>query len=141
MSSKVLRGNLVQWIEEGRPFVPIQSEVATSPLRCPSYSDLGSPLAVRLRNGSFVFAAADQLTTINLDTVSTRTHGPCVKTRCHYWEESCQLGAKIAEISELCELTATVDTSKCPIRATCRWFAENGQSACIGCTHADYQMR
>lgn len=54
----------------------------------------------------------------------------CAQSGCGQWSQGgCRLGRDIAA-----KLKPVVDTAPaCTIRATCRWFAENGVSACLRC--------
>ena len=60
-----------------------------------------------------------------------RFAGPCVKGDCHNWgEDRCQL---IHQILRTRPVDATTELVPCPIRATCRWFAQTGREACAAC--------
>lgn len=54
----------------------------------------------------------------------------CAQSKCGQWNRGgCRLGRDIAA-----RLQPVVDTAPaCAIRSTCRWFAENGVSACVRC--------
>ncbi|NDA80814.1 MAG: hypothetical protein EBX92_06800 [Actinobacteria bacterium] len=54
----------------------------------------------------------------------------CVNAACSHWSiSSCRLGWSVSSVS------IAVDRSEdsCPIREKCRWFVENGISACQVC--------
>jgi hypothetical protein len=59
-----------------------------------------------------------------------RFSGKCVGSACgQFGDGQCQLGKTITQM-----LAPTVDElPACTIRATCRWFAENGRDACLRC--------
>lgn len=54
----------------------------------------------------------------------------CEKARCtHFDGEQCQLGKRVAQ-----QIEPVVDElPPCQIRATCRWFAEQGRAVCLRC--------
>jgi hypothetical protein len=54
----------------------------------------------------------------------------CEEHRCtHYDGTHCRLGERVAR-----QLEPVVDTlPPCQIRATCRWFAEQGRAVCLRC--------
>lgn len=52
----------------------------------------------------------------------------CAGSACHYWESGCRLGRDVAALADTAE-----DLPACGIRATCRWFAQEGPHACSGC--------
>lgn len=67
---------------------------------------------------------------------SYRFAGPCVTSRCGFWTgDRCGLGARLAET--YAEVADPEDSPlpRCAVRATCRWFAEQGRSACAACRH------
>ena len=59
-----------------------------------------------------------------------RFTGACAQSGCGQWSQGgCRLGRDIAA-----RMKPVVDAAPaCTIRATCRWFAENGVSACLRC--------
>ncbi len=59
-----------------------------------------------------------------------RIAAPCETTACPHFEgERCTLATKVAEV-----LPAAVDTlAPCPVRRTCRWFAQEGREICRRC--------
>ncbi len=59
-----------------------------------------------------------------------RFSAPCAKSSCGQWNDGgCRLGKDIAE-----KLAPVVDVAPaCKLRATCRWFDENGVAACLRC--------
>jgi len=64
---------------------------------------------------------------------SSRYAGPCVSSSCSNWSDGCQLGRRIA-------LLGHEDGEACAIAENCRWFAENGASACNTCKMITYSM-
>ena len=59
-----------------------------------------------------------------------RFSGKCANSGCGQWKDGgCRLGKDITE-----KLAPVVQTAPaCSIRATCRWFEENGVQACLRC--------
>lgn len=59
-----------------------------------------------------------------------RFSAPCANSGCGQWREGgCGLGKAILE-----QLQPVVDVAPaCTLRATCRWFAENGKASCLRC--------
>jgi hypothetical protein len=59
-----------------------------------------------------------------------RIRGRCAQGGCvHYADHCCTLGRKIAELPH----QGPAKLPPCAIRSTCRWFAEQGKSACQRC--------
>ncbi|HEY6744612.1 MAG TPA: hypothetical protein VI357_02725 [Mycobacteriales bacterium] len=59
-----------------------------------------------------------------------RFAAPCIDNRCrHFAESRCQLAAKIVEILP----SDTAGLPACHIRHRCRWFQQEGRSACSRC--------
>jgi hypothetical protein len=138
---------LTLWYRHGRPRLEpkTRSGVELS-CQCPSYSSdrHGAPLAVRTRSGDLKFWDHSTEEERN-EATSMRLHGPCVRQRCHYWADSCQLGVLLTQTFEE---SADADPkapsnwvpTQCPIRSTCRWHLENGETACSACFYVDYLM-
>ncbi len=59
-----------------------------------------------------------------------RFAAPCANKGCGQWREGgCGLGKAIID-----QLKPVVDVAPaCTLRATCRWFAENGTASCLRC--------
>ena len=59
-----------------------------------------------------------------------RFAAPCANKGCGQWKEGgCGLGREIIK-----RLQPVVDVAPaCTLRATCRWFAENGTASCLRC--------
>ena len=59
-----------------------------------------------------------------------RFSAPCANSGCGQWRDGgCGLGKAILE-----QLKPVVDVAPaCTLRATCRWFAENGTQSCLRC--------
>ena len=71
------------------------------------------------------------LRTAPLDPTSVlRVAAPCATHACPHFEgNKCTLSAKIVNL-----LPAAVDgLAPCPIRKSCRWFAEHGKDICLRC--------
>lgn len=59
----------------------------------------------------------------------------CVTSRCIHWSVNhCHLGHVISDL----EIDQIEALEECPIRINCRWFAENGSSACRSCPWIGY---
>ncbi len=59
-----------------------------------------------------------------------RIAGPCVRERCkNFGGETCHLGRVVAA-----EQHAAYEPPACTIRARCRWWHQEGPSACSGCS-------
>lgn len=141
MTTHDLIRDLGSWIRSGRPNVEPLVAPSGDPRTCPSYPDAQSGTAFAVRKADGVLRFIDEHTPADVErpTTPVRSYGPCLKIRCVYWSGHCSLGAQIAEISIRRALTDTTSASKaCPIRGTCRWYAENGATACAGCLLADY---
>lgn len=64
-----------------------------------------------------------------------RLSGPCIRSACDSWTSGgCRWGRAIASVGSG---HAEVPVS-CPIRGTCRWIAENGDSVCRVCPKLAY---
>ncbi len=58
-----------------------------------------------------------------------RMAGRCVKGACPHWMGSCALGHVVAEVG------VNIPTKQqCTISRNCRWYLENGSSACGPCS-------
>ena len=74
---------------------------------------------------------AEVIGALQVDPVSVfRFSAQCETTRCAQFDgHACGLGKRIVE-----GLSPIVDAlPPCQIRATCRWYAENGSAACLRC--------
>ena len=141
MNPHEITSELTQWLALGRPHVAPYMAPAQGPRTCPSYPEKGRAFAARLRSGELVFLDPADSCEARADTVSTRAHGPCVTSRCAYWSGNCQLGAMITAVAIRTSRTdPTATVRSCPISSSCRWLAENGSAACLGCIEADYFM-
>jgi|LauGreDrversion4_2_1035121.scaffolds.fasta_scaffold119681_4 hypothetical protein len=58
-----------------------------------------------------------------------RLAGRCVKGACPHWMGSCALGHIVAEVG-----VNMPTRQQCTISKTCRWYLENGSSACGPCS-------
>jgi len=139
-----LCGALSNWHDLGRPHVPSLRGKASGHRTCPSYpaDSGGTTLANRTADGGLQFIK-DPPSHAPCDAAGpVRLSGPCITTGCGYWREGCQLGAILARAA--CSggraQIPTPSVSSCPIRATCRWVAENGLAACVACASVDYYM-
>lgn len=114
-------------------------------MMCPSYPSAAARLELgRKSTSGFVEfyetpvellptkkAGAAQFDPVHHD--SSRYAGPCVSTACSNWSDGCQLGRQIAQSGQ-------GEGEKCAIAVTCRWFVENGASACNACRTFTYSM-
>lgn len=73
--------------------------------------------------------------TAEADMETVRLAGACIKCHCVFWNERCELGKSIAQTATRLRLT---QLPQCSIRRHCRWYAENGRSACGGCALVRY---
>ena len=65
-----------------------------------------------------------------------RFSGPCMEHRCVQWQGEPGAGHCGLIDRALVELGITKDAEtlpRCSIRATCRWFAQRGRTACAAC--------
>lgn len=139
-SAIVARG-VSEWNARGRPRIHRPVVAAPGPRACPSYPPGG---------GGRVFARVDdEGGMVFVDSPvcepdgNQRFVGPCVSTRCEFWDGHCQLGMLVAlsvtvERGVLDTGFASRATLSCPVRTTCRWLAENGEDACSGCQDVTY---
>jgi hypothetical protein len=66
---------------------------------------------------------------------TTRFFGSCVKESCEHWSgRTCNLGHAVSQIHVRIESSP----SNCPIRSSCRWRAENGDTVCSVCPAVRY---
>lgn len=117
----------------------VTSQVWTCPSAQPDMTDAkvfgvldGSPEEPRiayLRADAAV--GAEAIAALPVDPVSVfRFSARCETSRCAQFDgHACGLGKRIVE-----GLSPVVDALPlCQIRATCRWYAENGSAACLRC--------
>ena len=74
---------------------------------------------------------ADVIADLQVDPVSVfRFSAQCETSRCAQFDgHACGLGKRIVD-----GLSPVVDAlPPCQVRATCRWYAENGSAACLRC--------
>ncbi|NJP32065.1 hypothetical protein HCJ94_08770 [Micromonospora sp. HSS6-12] len=65
-----------------------------------------------------------------------RLAGPCVTAKCGFWTgDHCGLGERLVASYQETAAPAETDLPRCAIRRTCRWYAEQGRSACAACSH------
>lgn len=65
----------------------------------------------------------------------SRILGECVNTKCAYYETYCSLGVMVAEASKWAVTNGLHVRSACSLKWECRWYSENGLSACQLCPH------
>jgi hypothetical protein len=90
----------------------------------------GEPRVAYLREP--VAVTADLLSrTVPVDPLSVlRVSAPCETIACpHFEDERCSLAEKVAHLLP----SAVDDLAPCPIRRTCRWFAQEGRAICMRC--------
>jgi len=69
------------------------------------------------------------------DLSMVRFAGNCITVSCLHWNDGCELGKSVARSATQLRLT---NKPRCSIRSSCRWFAENGRTACGGCALVRY---
>lgn len=62
-----------------------------------------------------------------------RTIGRCINKNCAYYRSFCSLGVAVAATGASALSAGLTVRASCSIRNMCRWYAENGQSACQLC--------
>lgn len=62
-----------------------------------------------------------------------RTIGRCINKNCAYYRSFCSLGVAVAATGTSALSAGLTVRPSCSIRTACRWYAENGQSACQLC--------
>lgn len=65
----------------------------------------------------------------------TRPAGRCQTSRCGHFNRSCKLGVAVAISGRAASSRGLATVEPCGLRDTCRWFVENGASACQLCEH------
>lgn len=62
--------------------------------------------------------------------------GPCRTHGCAHWTgASCRLAESVSRV----RIPIRTEVPDCSIRASCRWYAENGFTACSGCGWIEYR--
>lgn len=125
--------------------VPMQFP-ADGTLSCPSVPVQrgGTAIAVRYgRDEKFVFLSEtfpvsagsmgdDLAASVQ---VRLRVAGLCTRVACDSWTASgCRWGRAVATVGR----SRSEVSESCPIIENCRWFAENGESACRACASLAY---
>ena len=65
-------------------------------------------------------------------TTAFRFTEPCAEERCGHWgSDGCAVASAAARAAPIIQREAALP--KCSIRADCRWFAQEGRSACAVC--------
>jgi hypothetical protein len=64
-----------------------------------------------------------------------RFAAPCQGDRCVHWSGKCGVPDALRLFAENVD-TAAHDLPHCPIRKVCRWYGQDGPSACRLCIHA-----
>ncbi|MEO3777197.1 hypothetical protein ABGB16_10180 [Micromonospora sp. B11E3] len=65
-----------------------------------------------------------------------RFAGPCVTSSCGFWTgDHCGLGERLVASYRETTGSAEAELPRCAIRRSCRWYAEQGPSACVACSH------
>jgi hypothetical protein len=62
-----------------------------------------------------------------------RVVGECINKRCAYYRSYCSLGATVARVGEFSIAQGLNIRPSCSLRTQCRWYQENGLSACQLC--------
>jgi hypothetical protein len=95
-------------------------------------------LAVIDADGSIRRLANPQPVPVDLTTrqkARLRLAGPCRRSACAYWNDSCQLAGAIVSPGD-----AASELADCSIRGSCRWHLEQGDAACGVCDVVTYRM-
>ena len=143
MNAGLIVARLTQWFNSGCP--PLEprnswpaAKIRDRPVICPSQS---------AENGTLILGEIDdngQLQRLphlverwsghHPESSSTRFAGECVRERCAFWAESCQLAAAVIRDND-------EPLPPCPLRSRCRWFLEHGAAACSACSQVTYKMK
>jgi len=122
----------------------ISADSSSRPLLCPSArpdmdgsvvigvvgGTVGEPVVRYLREPLAVTPEVLDLTSPVSPQEVLRFAAPCATSDCiHYDGAHCQLGKRAAKLISL----TVFSLPPCGIRATCRWFAENGAAICRRC--------
>jgi hypothetical protein len=93
-------------------------------------ADAGAPSVAYLEEAVPLDPALLQRTAPLDPTQVLRLAAPCATHECpHFASERCSLAEKIAAV-----LPPSIDRiAPCPIRKTCRWFAQEGVGICLRC--------
>ena len=62
-----------------------------------------------------------------------RFAGKCIQSGCHQWNDVQHQCGLVGAIIERMNQPLSNASEHCPIRSRCRWFAQNGMSACANC--------
>lgn len=138
-SADLVLSALQQWHRSGRPrispglAVHPDATIERKTVLCPSHPEEGATGVigiVRSHNTEWTTTVVP-LTDPELDAIdgTLRAAGPCRRSACAFWRESCQLGAVVASTTS--DPTSTLPP--CPIRTQCRWHLEQGPAACRSC--------
>ncbi len=130
-------------LQPSAPETPAQGD----DIQCPSYQieEATGVLGHLRRNGTLeIFESVLPMPNVVRSTLvangalqTTRFVGPCVQDECMNWNEGCQLGKSLSRLSG----HAHRAYPDCSIRSQCRWFLENGPSACDVCISVTYDGR
>lgn len=116
---------------------------AEQQLTCPSApAEVGARvLSVRSPEGVAEYLVTDlRVTPDFLEALSAvpnvdgrfRFASSCVSSACAQWQDGrCSVPSKSAEV--IAQLPSDADLPRCSIRASCRWFAQEGKTVCLTC--------
>jgi len=118
---------------------------------CPSApAEAGALLLGRfVPAGNLVFAAQPLPVTVEFIEAASeggdlgkrfRFTSPCLKHGCSRWQNgACIVGVAAARAAG--QFPESAELPACVIRASCRWFEQQGALACRACPHVIYDMR
>ncbi|URN18446.1 MULTISPECIES: hypothetical protein [Streptomyces] len=69
-----------------------------------------------------------------------RFAGACVRESCEHWSDRrCGLVGRLADAARQRGIGPAAEPPRCAVRAECRWFAQEGRSACSVCPVVVYR--
>jgi hypothetical protein len=118
--------------------------VANQGLTCPSYSCSEGSQLIGIVGEDGTVALLSEAMPIHrefverahesdLPTRRFRFAGKCVESGCMQWEGSCGVARRAMEMLSVGEHEIQSVLPPCPIRESCRWFADNGADVCKAC--------
>lgn len=129
------------WLDRDQPRLLPSTAVGIRPrdrgnLVCPSQSETQATIAVQphaTAGGEIDLRRSEVDRSTSADV---RLMGHCRSTMCAYWNDACQLGILVAGSSPLGQ-----QVLECDVRENCRWYLENGRTACANCSAITYLMQ
>jgi hypothetical protein len=122
---------------------PPEEVAAEESLTCPSApAEVGARvLSIRGRDGVAQYVASElRVTPDFLEALSAvpnvdgrfRFASACISSACAQWQDGrCSVPSKSAATDV--EPAGATDLPRCAIRASCRWFAQEGRAVCMTC--------